>query len=73
MAERTQHKTRFSGISNNDDRPSQILAFSFLYDKSTADDFESEYHKKDDGIRLQSNEIKFFHSQKSVWFRELLK
>ena len=74
MVERTHNKPRNTGIPNNDDRPSQLLSFSFLYDESVPDNPEPNRIEDDDNdIRLQSNEIKFFHSQKSVWFRQLLK
>jgi len=73
MVKRTHNKSRHSGIPNNDDKPSQILSFSFLYDKSNTGDSEPDNVEQEQDIRLQSNDIKFFHSQKSVWFRQLLK
>ncbi len=73
MAERTHNKPRFTGIPIKIDRPSQILSFTFLFDRSTAEFSESKHSGKKNIIRLSSNEIKFFHSQKSVWFRQLLK
>jgi hypothetical protein len=73
MAERTHNKPRYSDIPNNDDRPSQRLSFSFLYDKSISEDVEPFQVKEKNDIHLESNDIKFFHSQKSVWFRQLLK
>lgn len=73
MVERTHNKSRHSGIPNNDDRPSQQLSFSFLYDKSISEETEPNQVEEENDIPLKSNEIKFFHSQKSVWFRQLLK
>ena len=73
MAERAHRKPLRAGIPRKDDRPSQLLSFKFLYDKSIAEDPETYQPDQKNEYRLQSNEISFFHSQKSVWFRQLLK
>ncbi len=74
MAERTHDKSRNTDIpKNKDDRPSQLLAFSFLYGETITDTPTPGQTEKNNVIHLQSNEITFFHSQKSVWFRQLLK
>jgi hypothetical protein len=73
MAERTHNKHRLAGILKNDDRPSQLLSFSFLFEQSMTDEPNAESLEKNDVIPLHSNEITFFQSQKSVWFRQLLK
>ena len=73
MAERTHEKPRYTDIPNKDDRPSQLLTFSFLYEKSTTSNASTDEKDEKNNIRLESNEITFFHSQKSVWFRQLLK
>ncbi len=73
MAERTHNKPQITGIPSKDDRPSQRLAFTFLIDRSITDNSASNPPCKENKFHLQSNEIEFFHSQKSVWFRQLLK
>jgi hypothetical protein len=75
MAERTHNKPSLSGVARKDKRPSQTLSFSFLFDRSITDNSESgsDTKKKKEVIPLKSNEITFFQSQKSVWFRQLLK
>ena len=62
-----------SDRSNNDDRPSQILSFSFLMDESLTENLNPDKKNNQKSVRLESGEITFFHSQKSVWFRQLLK
>ncbi len=73
MAERTHNKPLFIDHSKKDDRPSQMLSFSFSIDESITDHTKPNQTVEKKFIHLQSNEIKFFHSQKSVWFRQLLK
>ena len=73
MAERTHNKPLLSDIPNNDDRPSQLLSFTFLIDRSLTEESNIGQTEKKKDFHLQSNEIKFFHSRKSVWFRQLLK
>ncbi len=73
MAERTHNKPQFTGNSGKDDRPSQLLSFTFLFDRTITEETEPNQSDQKKVIHLQSNEVTFFHSQKSVWFRQLLK
>ncbi len=73
MAERLHNKPRLSNIPNNDERPSQLLSFTFLFERSLTKNSNTGQTEKKKDFHLQSNEIKFFHSGRSVWFRRLMK